>query len=177
MNRRTRLLVLTLACASCSDESGPTEPAEPLPLTAGPYALYLAGNPVTCNDIRIPQTHTVVQALSTASPSGNEWIFRPANAASGDFELRLAAGGAGAAPGAMAVTGSARGQVLHSYGATPRLPAERATFSTVQVNGEFDENDSTVIGRFNGQVVFARDNLTAFCPPGQVTFVLSRVDE
>lgn len=176
MNSRTLLLVLAAACAGCSDESGPTAPGPPLPLTAGTYALYLAGNQFTCNDIRIPQAHTVVQALSTASLSGNEWIFRPANAASGDFELRLAAGGGAAAAGVTAVTGTARGQVLHSYGVTPRLPAERATFSALQVNGEFDENDSTVIGRFNGQVLFARNNLTALCPPGQVSFVLSRIE-
>ena len=77
----------------------------------------------------------------------------------------------------LGVSGTARGQVLHSYGVTPRLPAERASFSTVQVNGELGEDNTTVVGRFSGQVVFARANLTAVCPPGQVTFVLTRIAE
>jgi hypothetical protein len=176
MSSRVLLLVLAVAGASCSDES-PTEPRPPLPLTAGTYSLYLAGNQVTCDDVRIPQTNTVVQALATASASGTEWVFRAANQAAGDFELRLAAGGMGTTPGAKPVTGTARGQVVHSYGGTPRLPAERATFSTLQLNGELSEDDTTVIGRLNGQVLFARESLTAVCPPGQVTFVLSRLGQ
>lgn len=177
MSSRLLLLAFAVACASCSDDGSPTEPRPPLPLTAGTYSLYLAGNQVTCDDVRIPQTHTVVQALAEASASGAEWVFRAANQAAGDFELRLTGGGTATAPGARAVTGTARGQVLHSFGSTPRLPAERATFSTLQVNGELNEDDTTVIGRFNGQVLFARESLTAVCPPGQVTFVLSRLGQ
>ena len=177
MTLRPLLVVFAVFCAACSDERTPTEPdGQPLPLTAGTYSLYLAGNSFTCNDILIPQTHTVVQALSTANLSDTEWVFTPANQANGDFELRLTAG-ATTSPGEAGVTGTARGQVLHSYGATPRLPAERASFSTLQVNGELSADHTTVTGRLGGQVVFARANLAAICPPGQVTFVLTRIAE
>ena len=174
---RTLVLVLAAACAGCSDERAPTGPSDqPLPLTPGLYSLLLDGNPFTCNDLGIPQTGTSVQALASARQSGHEWIFTPANESSGDFELRLTSGGTAATPGAMAVSGTARGQVRHSYGATPGLPAQRATFSTLTVNGELRDNAASVRGRFNGQVLFGRENFVAVCPPGQVAFVLEPID-
>jgi hypothetical protein len=177
MTVKSLLMVFAVVCASCSDDRAPTEPGgQPLPLTAGTYSLYLAGNSFTCNDILIPQTHTVVQALATANLSGTEWVFTPVNQAHGDFDLRLTAGTT-TSPGAVGVSGTARGQVLHSYGVTPGLPAERASFSTLQVNGELSADHTTVTGRLGGQVVFARANLAAVCPPGQVTFVLNLVAE
>jgi hypothetical protein len=167
-----------IACAACSDEGSPTEPAgPPLPLTAGLYTLSLAGSAFTCDDLYNPPTGTVVQSLASARAAGHEWIFAPANQSSGDFEIRLAAGGAVTTPGAMAVSGTARGQVLHSFGATPGFPAERASFSTLPVNGELARSDTTVIGRFNGPVLFGRGSFVTVCPPGQVTFVLTRLNE
>ena len=172
---RPLVIAAMILSASCSDDA-PTAPTRPLPLTAGSYRLYLEGDPLACSDVFIPPTNTAVQALSVASPSGAEWVVRPANQTNGDFELRLAAA-VGTTTGLPRVTGTARGQVLHSYGVTLRPPAERASFSTLPLNGEFGQNETTIVGRLNGQVLFARENLIAVCPPGQVTFVLSRVSQ
>ena len=175
MNVRILVVATIIASASCSNDT-PTEPARPLPMTAGNYRLYLEGDPIACNDLFIPPTHTAVQTLAVAHQSGAEWVLRAANQSNGDFELRLSAGATTTA-GLPRVTGTARGQVLHSYGVTLRPPAERASFSTLQVNGEFGDDDTTIVGRLNGQVLFARENLVTMCPPGQVTIVLFRVGQ
>jgi hypothetical protein len=171
------VLLLALAVSACSDDAPTAPETNPLPLDPGTYVLSVSGDPFACNDVFVPQTGTVARALATATLSGNDWILRATTPVGGEFELRLREGGTAQTPAALPVTGTIRGQVIDSFSVTFPPTGVRASFQTVQVNGEMPPAGRTIDGRFNGQVIFSRDNLVSFCPPGAVAFRVSPLTE
>ena len=176
--RGAALLLVGVALSACSgDREGPTAPADPLPLRAGTYVVYVAGDTFLCNDAALPQSGTVAQALASATMSGSEWILRPASLSGGDFEITLIEGVLATTPTYLAVTGTIRGQIVDSFSVTVAPSGRRASFQSIQINGEVPRTGTPIEGRFNGQVIFSRDNLVSVCPPGAVAFRMSWFSE
>ena len=174
------VIVALLALAACGGPSAPSGTSAPggggLPFQATRYFVEVFGLTVPCGDARTPQVGTFARFAVNLTPDATGWTARSEDDA---FTMRLENGGQVGA--IIQVRGTAQGAgddqgfplvPIAPTGTRMTIPNPVPVAATLTADLPAQLQFITR-GTFNGPVEFSRNDLTATCPTGSVSFNLT----
>lgn len=182
MRLRNVLIALPLIAVACRGTPAPPSPSGVplgggLPFEGTRYSLQIFGDSGRCGDVTPPVVGTSVGMFVTMTPDATGWTARPETASAGTFTMRFEPGSAAIGPLQVPIAGSVNG-FFDDAGLSGVVPPNGTRFTagagaSVPLSGR-SPFTSFATGTFDGIVTFSRDGRTVSCPPGGVSWSVSR---